>query len=71
MQFTTELDRNNNKIFEGDIIYNSYGGTIHPVRWMSTGLYMADYIDGDGVWHGGLWVQKGSMEIIGNIYENP
>lgn len=71
MQFTTALDKNNNKIFEGDIIYNSYGGTIHPVQWMSTGFYMADYIDSDGVWHGGLWVQKDSMEIIGNIHENP
>lgn len=71
MQFTGLLDKNGKEIYEGDVLRCAYtpdsGVTGVAVFETSHGYGIRD---NKNAWQGQLGA-KSSMEIIGNIYENP
>ncbi len=60
IQFTGLLDKHGKEIYEGDILKNSYRAELTIVKWRDL---EAQYSIGG--------YQKETVEIIGNIYENP
>lgn len=76
MQFTGLKDNNGKEIYEGDIC--RFGsGMVAPIIWKDGGLGYesypgSDYVDFHG-FSGHQWLKEilSTLEIIGNIYENP
>lgn len=79
-QYTGMDDRNDTKIFEGDIVLVPYIDLMSKCTWDDTslseraivryvdGMFYAEYIEpGDKFT---LSVMKGHMKIVGNIYDN-
>jgi len=72
MQFTGLLDKNGKEIYEGDVITFVYGyETVYKeeVRWddFTVGYLPFSGYDSDC----SDFVKKESVEIIGNVWENP
>lgn len=69
-QYTGLTDRNDVKIFEGDIV----SGYFNHVKVQGIIMYGSDaafYIHRDGLFGIGLNNAAGWLEIIGNIHDNP
>lgn len=83
-QFTGLSDKNGKKIFEGDIIKNDFFwpfvvGVVKFGKYNPNDMDVADYNVGFYIdWASdvlrndlGSWIEKNSVEIIGNTYDNP
>lgn len=69
MQCTGLKDKNGNLIYEGDIISDDYDNTL--VEWSETNCQFLVVEENDGIKTCYTFEQLQSLEIIGNIYENP
>ena len=75
MQWTGLLDKNGNKVFEGDILGGIYGnGTVEycdvckSFQYHAMGTCFA--CEGEVHW-GELVADDGKLEVVGNKWENP
>jgi len=71
MQYTGLKDKNNKEIYEGDILFESFGERYYKVVF-ENGSFRAEF-EGDFEEHSFdlIDVVLHRCEIIGNIYENP
>lgn len=78
-QYTDRIDKNGKEIYEGDIIQeeldfsvDSIDGTFrYKVVWDEETLcWSLDHIGNESI-HEDLWECNSSVEVIGNIHENP
>jgi len=67
LQFTGKVDKNGNKIFEGDIL--EYRGSISSDNIVFSIKYNVETCSYEGLIIPSGWSEK--CEVIGNIYENP
>jgi uncharacterized phage protein (TIGR01671 family) len=72
MQFTGFLDKNGKECFEGDIVRCTNGSEGVWVWSNKTGMYRIDTTQTIKGWNHPIeGFDQDTMEIIGNIYENP
>ncbi len=71
MQYTELKDKNNKEIYEGDILFESFGERYYKVVF-ENGSFRAEF-KGDFEWHHFdlIDVVIQGCEVVGNIYENP
>lgn len=71
MQYTGLKDKNNKEIYEGDILFESFGERYYKVVF-ENGSFRAEF-KGDFEWHHFdlIDVVAQGCEVVGNIYENP
>lgn len=71
MQYTGLKDKNNKEIYEGDILFESFGERYYKVIF-ENGSFRAEF-KGDFEEHSFdlIDVAAQGCEIVGNIYENP
>ena len=71
MQYTGLKDKNNKEIYEGDILFESFGERYYKVVF-ENGSFRAEF-KGDFEWHHFdlIDVVVQGCEVVGNIYENP
>ena len=71
MQYIGLKDKNNKEIYEGDILFESFGERYYKVIF-ENGSFRAEF-KGDFEWHHFdlIDVVIQGCEVVGNIYENP
>ena len=71
MQYTGLKDKSNKEIYEGDILFESFGEKYYKVIF-ENGSFRAEF-DGDFEEHSFdlIDVVAQGYEVVGNIYENP
>lgn len=75
-QFIVMTDKNNKKIFEGDIVFDGYKKTVAYVAYLQQEcgfvLVYQSYDSRMGHRHRGCFYDQDILlEVIGNIYDNP
>lgn len=76
--YTGFKDKNTKKIFDGDIVDDSYisplsGITViqrYIIEW-ENGNYKMKFIKNKPQYNRFLWMKNRDIEVIGNIYDNP
>ena len=70
-QYTGLIDKNGKKIFEGDIARGVYGGTTYQQEIIFVGGCFALRHTYDRFAYCAMLNEHESVEVIGNIYDNP
>jgi len=71
MQYTGLKDKNNKEIYEGDILFESFGERYYKVVFENGGFRAEFKVDFDEHSFDLIDVVAQGCEIVGNIYENP